>query len=114
MLALQGRSSPPILNCQRDIGWRIISQGGDYVLALKGDRHALHADVTRFFAAPERDKAVIHSTTDNDHGRIGTRASLVSTNIDRLLVAANGRVWPPSAGSFELAPRPERSIENDH
>ena len=113
MLALQGRIvTTDALNCQRDIGWRIISQGGDYVLALKGNHHALHADVTRFFAAPEHDKAVIHSTTDNDHGRIETRTSLVSTNIDRLLVrhqwpglAAVGRVVRTRATTGKSASR---------
>ncbi|HUC71351.1 MAG TPA: ISAs1 family transposase [Stellaceae bacterium] len=85
MLRLKGTIvTTDALNCQRDIGRRIIEQGGDYVLALKGNHHALHADVARFFADPHHDCAVSHATRDNDHGRIETRRSLVSTDIEWL------------------------------
>jgi predicted transposase YbfD/YdcC len=100
MLALKGRIvTTDALNCQRDIASRITGQGGDYVLALKGNHHALHADVVRFFAAPEHETAVTHVTLDNDHGRTEQRVSLVSTDIARLQarhqwpgLAAVGRV----------------------
>lgn len=100
MLALKGTIvTTDALNCQRDIGRRIVGQGGDYVLALKGNHHALHADVIQFFADPEHERAASHSTADNDHGRIETRTSLVSTNISQLQaqhqwpgLAAVGRV----------------------
>jgi predicted transposase YbfD/YdcC len=100
MLNLKGAIvTTDALNCQRDIGRRIIEQGGDYVLALKRNHHALHADVARFFAAPHHEQAVSHATRDNDHGRIETRRSLVSTDIDWLQprhqwpgLAAIGRV----------------------
>ena len=92
MLALQGRIvTADALNCQRDIARRIIGQGGDYVLALKGNHHALHADVARFFAAPEHNTAVTHSTVDNDHGRTEQRISLVSADIARLQIRHQ---WP--------------------
>jgi predicted transposase YbfD/YdcC len=87
------------LNCQRDIGRRITEQGGDYVLALKGNHKALHADVVRFFADPKHDRVVSHATRDNDHGRTETRRSLVSIDIEWLQaryqwpgLAAIGRV----------------------
>src|SRR5271169_993398 len=113
MLALQGRIvTTDALNCQRDIASRIIGQGGDYVLALKGNHHALHADVVRFFAAPEHEKAANHSTLDNDHGRSETRPSLVSTDITRLQtrhqwpgLAAVGRVVRTRATTGKAAPR---------
>jgi predicted transposase YbfD/YdcC len=100
ILALKGTIvTTDALNCQRDIGRQIISQGGDYVLALKGNHNALHADVVRFFDDPEHETAHSHSTRDNDHGRIETRTSLVSTDIDQLQarhqwpgLAAFGRV----------------------
>jgi predicted transposase YbfD/YdcC len=79
------------LNCQRDIGRRIIEQGGDYVLALKGNRGALHADVVRLFADSKHHAAHSHSTYDNDHGRIETRTALVSTDVDRLQARFH---WP--------------------
>jgi predicted transposase YbfD/YdcC len=113
MLALQGRIvTTDALNCQRDIASRIIGQGGDYVLALKGNHHALHADVVRFFAAPEHESAATDVTLDNDHGRSEQRVSLVSTDIARLQtrhqwpgLAAVGRVIRTRATTGKAAPR---------
>jgi predicted transposase YbfD/YdcC len=85
MLTLNGTIvTTDALNCQRDIGRRIIEQGGDYVLALKGNHNALHADVVRFFADPKHDRAASHATRDSDHGRVETRRSLVSTDVEWL------------------------------
>ncbi|HEY3910990.1 MAG TPA: ISAs1 family transposase [Stellaceae bacterium] len=100
MLALKGNIvTTDALNCQRDIGRQITARGGDYVLALKGNHHALHADAIRLFDDPEREKAVSHSSKSSDHGRVETRISLVSTDIDQLQarhqwpgLAALGRV----------------------
>ncbi|HXC90231.1 MAG TPA: ISAs1 family transposase [Stellaceae bacterium] len=113
MLALNGRIvTTDALNCQRDIGQRIIEQGGDYVLALKGNHKALHADVVRFFADPRHDRALSHATRDNNHGRIETRRSLVSSDIGRLQsryqwpgLAAVGRVIRTRRTIVEAAPR---------
>jgi predicted transposase YbfD/YdcC len=79
------------LNCQRAIGQRIIDRGGDYVLALKGNHRALHADVVRFFADLEHQKANTHATRDSNHGRIETRIGLVSTNVGWLQARYH---WP--------------------
>jgi predicted transposase YbfD/YdcC len=79
------------LNCQREISQQIIKQGGDYVLALKANHSALHADVVRFFADPVHQKANHHATHDRQHGRIETRIGIVSTDIDRLLAHHH---WP--------------------
>lgn len=79
------------LNCQREIGRQIINQGGDYVLALKANHSALHADVVQFFADPAHQKANHHATHDRQHGRIETRIGIVSTDIDRLLARHH---WP--------------------
>lgn len=100
MLQLDGSIvTTDALNCQRDIGQRIVERGGDYVLALKANHKALHADVGRFFADPRHDRGVGYATRDNDHGRIETRVSLVSTDIAALQsryrwpgLAAIGRV----------------------
>src|SRR5271163_791705 len=40
------------LNCQREIAQKIVDQGGDYVLALKGNQGTLHDDVIRYFDDP--------------------------------------------------------------
>jgi hypothetical protein len=41
------------LNCQRAIARRIVEQGGDYVLALKGNQGTLPSDVRLFLDDPE-------------------------------------------------------------
>jgi predicted transposase YbfD/YdcC len=85
LLSLKGRIvTTDALNCQRDIARRIVEKGGDYVLALKGNHRALHADVGQLLEDPRYATADRHSTADSDHGRIETRTSLVSTEIDGL------------------------------
>jgi predicted transposase YbfD/YdcC len=113
MLTLKGTIvTTDALNCQRDIGRQIIAQGGNYVLALKGNHHALHADVIRFFDKPKHEQAESHSTHNNDHGRIETRTSLVSSDIDCLQarhqwpgLAAIGRVVRTRETITKTAPR---------
>jgi hypothetical protein len=54
MLTLKGTIvTVDALNCQRDIAQQIVEQGGDYVLALKGNQATLHDDVVRFLDDPE-------------------------------------------------------------
>lgn len=65
------------MGCQREIAETITAQGGDYVLALKGNQTQVHADVRDFFidglatgfAAPV-DRAETH---EQGHGRIEKR-----------------------------------------
>jgi predicted transposase YbfD/YdcC len=78
-------------NCNPHVGQRILDQGGNYVLALKSNNSALHADVVRFFADPKHQKANSYATHDCDHGRVETRIGLVSTDIDRLQLHHH---WP--------------------
>jgi predicted transposase YbfD/YdcC len=64
------------MGCQREIAEQIISKGGDYVLALKGNQGSLHQDVQAIFHDKDllQDlSAAKHSTTDGEHGRIETR-----------------------------------------
>jgi predicted transposase YbfD/YdcC len=72
------------LNCQREIARQIVEKGGDYVLALKGNHRALHADVGRLLEHPTYETVDRNTTVDQDHGRIETRTSFVSTDIDAL------------------------------
>jgi predicted transposase YbfD/YdcC len=82
MLSLKGTIvTVDALNCQRAIAGQIIDQGGDYVLALKGNQGTLHADVTLFLDDPTVMPTSSHTTVDGDHGRIETRAYAVSTDI---------------------------------
>ncbi len=69
------------LNCQRDIAQQIVEQGGDYVLALKGNQATLHDDVVRFLDDPESKTSTAKPVVDADHGRIETRTATVSTDI---------------------------------
>jgi predicted transposase YbfD/YdcC len=72
------------LNCQREIARQIVEKGGDYVLALKANHRALHADVSQLLDDPRYETAAKHATADCDHGRTETRTSLVSTEIEGL------------------------------
>ena len=69
----------------------MLEQGGDYVLALKGNQGSLHDDVRCFFDDPARAAEIDHTTVDGDHGRIETRTSLVSTDIAWL---QERHAWP--------------------
>ena len=59
----------------------MVAQGGDYVLALKGNQGCLHDDVQTFLDDPARPAEASHTTVDGEHGRIETRTSLVSNDI---------------------------------
>ncbi len=66
------------MSCQRAIAYQITRQGGEYVLALKGNQERIHDDVRRFFeyAAARKFEEVPHQEcvcVEKDHGRIETR-----------------------------------------
>lgn len=79
------------LNCQRAIAAKAVEQGGDYVLALKGNQGSLHDDVRTFLEDPARPAEAAHTTVDGDHGRIETRTSLVSADVAWL---QERHAWP--------------------
>jgi predicted transposase YbfD/YdcC len=82
MLSLKGTIvTVDALNCQRDIAQQIVAQGGDYVLALKGNQASLHDDVVRFLDDPESKVSTAEPVVDADHGRIETRTATVATDI---------------------------------
>jgi predicted transposase YbfD/YdcC len=85
MLSLKGCVvTVDALNCQRDIARQIVDQGGDYVLALKGNQGTLHDDVRLFLDDPHSEKTTAPPAVEGDHGRIETRVATVSTAIDWL------------------------------
>ena len=85
MLSLKGTIvTADALNCQRAIAQQIVDQGGDYVLALKGNQGRLHDDVRTFLNDPACEATASDQTVDGDHGRIETRTATVSTDIDWL------------------------------
>jgi predicted transposase YbfD/YdcC len=66
------------MGCQKKIARQIVAGGGDYVLALKGNQPALHADVEELFVAALQDDfaAVEHRaqhTHETGHGRTEER-----------------------------------------
>ena len=92
MLSLKGCTvTVDALNCQRNIARKIIDQGGDYALALKGNQATLHADVSRFLEDPKAETIISHRTVDGDHGRIETRLCVVATDIGWL---QEDHQWP--------------------
>jgi predicted transposase YbfD/YdcC len=77
--------------CQRAICAQIVEQGGDYVIALKGNQGTLHDDVRLFLEDPDRPGEATHTTVDADHGRIETRIGAVCTDIGW---AQDQHAWP--------------------
>jgi predicted transposase YbfD/YdcC len=92
MLSLKGTIvTVDALNCQREIAQKIIGQGGDYALALKGNQSTLHNDVVAYFDDPASKTITAKPVVDGDHGRIETRAATVSTDIEWL---QDDHQWP--------------------
>jgi predicted transposase YbfD/YdcC len=92
MLSLKGTIvTVDALNCQREIAQKIVGQGGDYALALKGNQGTLHDDVVTYLNDPASKTITAKPVVDGDHGRIETRTATVSTNIEWL---QDNHQWP--------------------
>ncbi len=66
------------MGCQKSIAKQITSQGGNYVLSLKGNQGKLAESVEAYFVSAKRDDFALlehdrHETVDGDHGRIESR-----------------------------------------
>lgn len=73
------------IGTQTTIAETILHHGGDYLLALKANRPATHADVATFFEAPPAELIhSVHETIDADHGRLEQRRHLVCHDVDWL------------------------------
>lgn len=73
------------MGTQSDIADIIVKRGGDYLLALKGNRPLTHADTVLFFENPPPQMLEpAHTTTDGEHGRIEQRRHLVCHDVDWL------------------------------
>jgi predicted transposase YbfD/YdcC len=84
------------MGCQRDIAQKIVEQGADYVLALKGNQPTLEQAVKHFFlTGPEAEahwsQSDYHEHTEHGHGRVETRRAWISADLDAELRAA---AWP--------------------
>jgi predicted transposase YbfD/YdcC len=82
LLSLQGTIvTADAMHCQRAVAEQVVAQGGDYVLALKGNQGTLHEDVRHLLDASLSLPATRHTTVEKEHGRIETRTSVVSEEI---------------------------------
>lgn len=73
------------IRTQIEIADKIVARGGDYLLALKGNRPVLHKDVVAFFDDPPAEMLQpAHETADGDHGRIEERRHVVCHEVDWL------------------------------
>lgn len=101
MLSLKGRIvTADAMSCQRAICAQIVEQGGDYVIALKGNQGTLHGDIRLFLEDPGRPDEATHTTVDADHGRIETRTGEVCTDIGWL---RDQHQWPGLAAIGKMA-----------
>lgn len=69
----------------------ITGRGGDYLLALKANQPSLHGEVARYFDDPATRGLALCRSIDKDHGRIETRRTWVSHDVDWL---AGDRRYP--------------------
>jgi len=75
------------MGCQKEIAKQIVEQGGDYVLALKGNQGTLHKEVELLFEKAKEDNYEdlphdSHTTVDGGHGRIETRTYTTIGDVD--------------------------------
>jgi predicted transposase YbfD/YdcC len=78
---------------QTDIADKIVSKGGDYLLAVKGNQPTLHRSIIEHFAG--RDATLDYvQTVDDAHGRHEVRRTWVSHAIDDIDTAER---WPKLA-----------------
>ena len=77
------------MGCQKDIADKIVKQGADYVLSLKGNQTSLHDDVRLYFEeavkTPQFFEGISnHITKEKGHGRIEKRYYLLSEDVSWL------------------------------
>jgi predicted transposase YbfD/YdcC len=109
MLSLKGCIvTADAMNCQRATCAQIVEQGGDYVIAVKGNQASLHEDVRLFMEDPDLPAAPCHTTVDNDHGRIETRTGTVCSRVDWL---HHRHGWPGLGAIGKMVRRREVGIK---
>ena len=89
------------MGCQTAIAEQIIAQGGDYVLALKGNHGTLHSEVAATFVLVTEDEAVTltqsASVAEKDHGRLERRQVATITDPAILTYLDPDGKWPALA-----------------
>jgi len=100
------------IGAQNDIAERILARGGDYLLALKANRPALHDEVARFFEDPPENAVSRFETTDSGHGRIEVRRHAVCHEVHWLF---SDRRYPgePALKGLAMIAMVESTVERD-
>jgi predicted transposase YbfD/YdcC len=92
LLSLKGTIvTADAMHCQRRVAEQVVSQKGDYVLALKANQGTLHDDVRHLLEDSPSLVVTTHTDVDKGHGRIETRTSVVSQEIAWLQTE---HAWP--------------------
>lgn len=76
------------LHTQRATAQRIIGQGGDYLMIVKGNQPTLYADIETFFQGtflPQEDDRETYSYSSKGHGRLETRILTCSAGLSGYL-----------------------------
>ena len=98
LLDLRGASvTIDAMGCHKTIAAQIQAQGGDYLLALKGNHPVLCADVARLFGDEKtlaEQKPTRAETTEKDHGRIETRRAVALEAMPLLGGLRGLAAWP--------------------
>jgi len=84
------------MGCQRAIAQKIVEQGADYVLALKGNQPTLEQVVEGFLvpgpeAEAHRTASAYAEQTEQGHGRVETRCAWISAELNAELTTL---AWP--------------------
>ena len=86
------------IGCQKDIAEKIVDQGADYVLAVKGNQPHLYEDIQKLFLWADKIEFahIAHDTyreVDKGHGRIEIRECWTISDPDCLAMIANHTEW---------------------
>lgn len=77
------------MGCQTAIADQTVEQGGDFLLALKGNQGEFHQDISLYLDAlidkPSHQSFDYHQNINGDHGRIETRSVWFVTDIKWLI-----------------------------
>lgn len=80
------------MGAQREICEQIISQGGHYLISLKGNQGTLHKDVMDYFNDKKTlENSLISEENDKGHGRIEQR---IASSFDQIEWLQQEHTWP--------------------
>lgn len=87
------------MGCQTEIARQIVDQGGDYLLAVKGNQGNLYDDIVFFFDLAQQNgfakvSHTYHQTVNGGHGRIEKRQCWVISGADSLSFLSTYGDWP--------------------